>query len=89
MNKVNTKYYEETDFSDLIKKTESKVIHKVKLKRITINISEEIFSKAHNLDIYMNMGYQNVLKTAIFLGLKDLSRYIIERKDISKLIQKK
>jgi hypothetical protein len=89
MNKIDTKYYEETDFSDLIKNTKSKTIHKVKPKRITINISEDIFSKAHNLDIYMNMGYQNVLKTAIFLGLKDLSRYIIERKDISKLIKKK
>jgi hypothetical protein len=89
MNKINTVYYEDTDFSDLMKQSKSKIIHKAKPKRITINISEDIYTKAHNLDAHMNMGYQNVLKTAIFLGLKDLSRYIIEKKDISKLIQKK
>jgi hypothetical protein len=89
VNKIKADYYENTDFSDLMRSSNIKRIVKSNLKRITINISEEIYSEAHDLDNYMKMGYQNVLKTAIFLGLKDLAKNIIDKKDISKLLKNK
>jgi hypothetical protein len=86
MNKIKSDYYEKSDFSNLMKDSQDKKVVKSKPKRITINISDEIYSEAHNLDNYMNMGYQNVLKTAMFLGLKDLEKYIIDKKDIAKIL---
>jgi hypothetical protein len=41
-----------------------------------MNISELAYQEAHVLDQWMNMGYQNVLKTAIILGLNDLFKQI-------------
>jgi len=70
-NKSRIAYYENTDFSDVMKKTKGrKVLPSV--KRITINISDKIYKEANELDHYMSMGYQNVLKTAMTLGLTEL-----------------
>ncbi|MBL8027277.1 MAG: hypothetical protein JNL74_12735 [Fibrobacteres bacterium] len=70
-NKSRISYYEKTDFSDAMKKTKGrKVLPSV--KRITINISDKIYKEANELDHYMSMGYQNVLKTAMTLGLTEL-----------------
>ena len=70
-NKSRISYYENTDFSDVMKKTKGrKVLPSV--KRITINISDKIYKEANELDHYMSMGYQNVLKTAMTLGLTEL-----------------
>ena len=41
-------------------------------KRITMNISERVYNEANELDSYLSMGYQNVLKTAMTIGLTEL-----------------
>ncbi len=43
-----------------------------------MNISELVYADAHELDKYLNMGYQNVLKAAIILGLNDLHKQVNE-----------
>ena len=73
---IDTKYYEETDFSSLMTKSKKKIVSPAKTKRITMNISEIAYNEAHEIDQYLNMGYQNVLKTAIILGLNDLYQKI-------------
>jgi hypothetical protein len=40
--------------------------------RVTLNLSPAIRSRAESLDAYLRMGYQNVLKTAMLLGIKEL-----------------
>ena len=54
-----------------------------------MNISNEIYKEAQGLDVYMNMGYQNVLKTAILLGLNDLEKYILAKKDFHQKLHQK
>jgi hypothetical protein len=49
-------------------------------KRITINISERVYNEANELDSYLNMGYQNVLKTAMAMGLTELFRQVSSHK---------
>ena len=84
----NAKYYEESNFGELIKSAKNKRIVGKKIKRITMNISEEIFNEAHILDKFMNMGYQNVLKTAITLGINQLQQTISEQKHVIKSLAK-
>lgn len=45
-----------------------------------MTISEEAYTDANELDKFMTMGYQNILKTAITLGLRDLHSAIFEKK---------
>ena len=40
--------------------------------RVTLNLSPVIRSRAESLDAYLGMGYQNVLKAAMLLGIKEL-----------------
>jgi hypothetical protein len=81
--KENTAYYENTDFSDYLKKNKKKTtITKPKIKRVTINLSEPVCQSALLLDEYLNMGYQNVLKAALFVGLQQLSN---QQKELKKL----
>ena len=82
-----TNYYQETDFSKMMTKSKKKKIFGVAKKRITMNISDEAYIDANELDRFMNMGYQNVLKTAIALGLSDLHKAIYDKKDISKILE--
>ena len=81
------KYYEDTDFSSLLKKGDLKIIRGETIKRITMNISEKSYEDANEIDGYMNLGYQNVLKVAIALGLSDLRKAIVEGKDIKKILK--
>ncbi len=81
-NEIDTSYYEKTDFSSLIKSSKKKTISPAKTKRITMNISEIAYDEAHEIDQYLNMGYQNVLKTAIILGLNDLYQKINTNKSM-------
>jgi hypothetical protein len=81
------KYYEETDFSSLIKREDVKIIRGESIKRITMNISDKSYEDANEIDGYINLGYQNVLKVAIALGLNDLRKAIIEGKDIKKILK--
>ena len=81
------KYYEENDFSSYLKNADIKELRGESIKRITMNISDKSFVEANELDGYMNLGYQNVLKVAIALGLNDLRKAIIERKDLKKLLK--
>lgn len=74
MNEKDIKYLEETDFGDLLKKSDKVRVIRPRNKRITINISENIFYRAQELDETMHMGYQNVLKAAMTLGLDQLRR---------------
>jgi hypothetical protein len=50
------------------------------VKRITINISDKIYKEANELDAYMSMGYQNVLKAAMTLGLSELYNQVTSHK---------
>jgi hypothetical protein len=49
-------------------------------KRITMNISERIYDEANELDTYLSMGYQNVLKTAMTIGLTELYHQVSSHK---------
>jgi len=40
--------------------------------RVTLNLSPVIRRRAESLDSFLNMGYQNVLKAAMLLGIKEL-----------------
>jgi hypothetical protein len=40
--------------------------------RVTPNLSPAIRRRAEPLDAYLGMGYRNVLKTAMLLGIKEL-----------------
>jgi hypothetical protein len=77
--KSNTQLYERTDFSNVMKTQKAKKIVPP-IKRITINISERIYQEANELDIYLGMGYQNVLKTAMTLGLSALYNEVSSHK---------
>jgi len=83
MNKTEN-YYEQTDFSSLLKTGKGRKIG-INPKRITLNISEKIYDEANELDSYMKMGYQNVLKTAMTLGLTELfqniSKHTVNKKN--------
>jgi hypothetical protein len=72
------KYYETTDFSGLIKMKGKKSGGTA--KRITLNISDKIYDEANELDSYMRMGYQNVLKTAMTIGLTELYAQVSNHK---------
>ena len=76
---INTKFYEKTDFSTIMKKQRSRKIGPV-AKRITCNISDTIYNEANELDSYMRMGYQNVLKTAMTIGLTELYSQVSKHK---------
>jgi len=82
-----TKYYDDNDFSAHLKNADIKELRGESIKRITMNISDKSFVEANEIDGYMNLGYQNVLKVAIALGLNDLRKAIVERKDIKKLLK--
>jgi len=87
-SKIDPNYYEETDFGDLMETSKRKKIIRPKNKRITMNISEEIYFEANVLDNFMNMGYQNVLKAAMTLGLEQLNEKINKGKKLNnRLIQ--
>lgn len=87
-NNISAEYYDDTDFSDIMKTSkDKKKIFGVNKKRITMNISEEVYIDANKLDKFMNMGYQNVLKTAIALGLSDLHQAIYDKKDVDEILR--
>jgi predicted DNA binding CopG/RHH family protein len=76
--KAQAEYYEKTDFSGLMHSRRGR--RKIpRVKRITINISEKVFQEANNLDSYMGMGYQNVLKAAMTLGINELYNKVSAR----------
>ena len=85
---IDVRYYENTDFSGHMKTSDRKRIFGVKNRRVTMNISEQAFIDANELDKFINMGYQNVLKAAIAIGLNDIHRLVFEKKDISKILRK-
>lgn len=74
---IDASFYEKNDLSEMmIQAGKKKKVYKAKTKRITMNITHEAYESAHDLDRFMGMGYQNVLKTAIVLGLKDLQTIV-------------
>ncbi len=73
------KYYEETDFAGVMRTRHGKRVSPV-VKRITMNISERVYDEANELDSYLGMGYQNVLKTAMTIGLTDLYHQVSSHK---------
>lgn len=83
IKRSRSKYYDETDFSDIMKTQKGKRIDALP-KRITLNISDKIYNEANELDSYMRMGYQNVLKTAITIGLTNLFDQVSKHKIIKK-----
>ncbi len=87
-NSIDARYYENTDFSGHMKKSERKKVFGVKNRRVTMNISEQAFVDANELDKFINMGYQNVLKAAIAIGLSDIHKLVFDKKDISRILRK-
>jgi hypothetical protein len=85
---IDARYYENTDFSRHMKKSARKKIFGIKNRRVTMNISEEAFIDANDLDKFINMGYQNVLKAAITIGLNDIHRLVYEKKNISRMFRR-
>ncbi|HBE03265.1 MAG TPA: hypothetical protein DC049_12445 [Spirochaetia bacterium] len=81
-NQINASFYEKSDFSKLLKNSTKKKYIAAKTKRITINISEIAYNEAQMIDRFMNMGYQNVLKAAIMLGLNDLYKQVNSKSNI-------
>ena len=78
---IDASYYENNDLSEMMMKADrNKKVYRVRTKRITMNITNESYEAAHDLDRFMGMGYQNVLKTAIVLGLKDLHAIVSKDK---------
>jgi hypothetical protein len=77
---ADASYYENIDFSSLMRNSKKKKYLSANTKRVTMNISELAYDEAHEIDKYMNMGYQNVLKTAIMLGLNDLFDQMTQKK---------
>jgi hypothetical protein len=85
--KIDPKYYDETDFTEDMRNASMRIVHKGVIKRVTMNISKQSYDDAVSLDAYMNLGYQNVLKVAMALGLNDLRKALLEKKDIGKLLK--
>jgi hypothetical protein len=78
---IDASYYENNDLSGMMLQADKKKkVYKAKTKRITMNITHEAYEDAHDLDRFMGMGYQNVLKTAIIMGLKDLHTIVLREK---------
>jgi len=72
-------YYERKDFSsewDEAAGNGSLVVNSVAtpIKRVNMNISEDLYKMALDIDSTLSMGYQNVLKTALLLGLTELQK---------------
>ena len=78
-SKSRISYYEETDFSEMMKNQKGKKVVPL-VKRVTMNISDKIYQEAHELDGYLSMGYQNVLKTAMTLGISALYHQVSSHK---------
>jgi hypothetical protein len=68
---IDPSYYDNTDFSEYMKKNKNKA-KGYKLKRITINIPPDIYQTALQLNQEFGIGYQNLLKVAMRLGLNQL-----------------
>jgi hypothetical protein len=79
IKKSRAKYYEETDFASVMRNRHGKKVVP-SVKRITMNISERVYDEANELDSYLGMGYQNVLKTAMTIGLTDLYHQVSSHK---------
>jgi hypothetical protein len=80
MDKNNREeYYENTNFTELLKMQKGRKTG-IAAKRITLNISDRIYDEANELDQYMRMGYQNVLKTAMTIGLTELFDHVSHHK---------
>jgi len=43
-----------------------------KAVNVTLNLAPVIRRRAESLDKYMSIGYQNVLKVAMLIGIKEL-----------------
>ena len=73
--KIDVSYYENNDLSEIMKQTRTakKV---VKTRRVTMNIPLSTYVEANNLDKSAGMGYQNVLKMAMVIGLHTLQNQI-------------
>jgi len=78
---IDASYYDKTDLSGIMMQSDKKKkVYKAKTKRITMNITHEAYEDAHDLDRFMCMGYQNVLKIAMVMGLKDLHAIVLREK---------
>jgi hypothetical protein len=90
MNKqIDASYYDKTDLSGMMMQADKKKkVYKAKTKRITMNITHEAYEDAHDLDRFMGMGYQNVLKTAMGMGLKDLHAIVLREKKKKRHVEK-
>ena len=82
--KNKAEFYEKNDLSTMmVKNRAKKKVFNKNTKRVTMNISFESYEDANKLNRLMGMGYQNVLKTAMLLGLRDLRTLLEKKKKIS------
>ena len=82
---IDPTYFEDTDFSDELDRQIKAGKAKIHIpKRVTMNISQETFKQAQELNTYMGTGYQNVLKMAMFLGMQQMAKQLRENKSTRK-----
>ncbi len=81
---IDASYYEENDLSEMmLAGSGRKRVPRETTKRITLDITAKAFEQACDLDRFMGIGYKNVLKTAMVLGLRDLREIVEKGKKVS------
>ena len=68
-------YYDEVDLEKAFDFKKAKIVHP-QFKRINLNISESQVELATSLAQITGNGYQNMIKTAISIGLHQLAQNI-------------
>jgi hypothetical protein len=68
--KKQSNFYDKADIEDAF--DTSKIETSPPIKRVSINIPKEMYNVANRIAVESGNGYQNVLKMAMFIGLKDL-----------------
>ncbi len=71
------KFYDEVDLEKAFDFEHAKIISPA-LKKVNINVTEQQIRLALQLGAVTGNGYQNMLKTAISIGLKNLEGSILK-----------
>lgn len=80
---IDAGYYENNDLSEMMKETEKRAkIYKARKRRVTMNLPNNSYHDAVDLDQHLGVGYQNVLKVAMYLGLQEMKRKEFQKVDL-------
>jgi hypothetical protein len=75
--KQKAAFYDEVNLEDAFDFDSAKLIQPA-LKKVNINITEQQIELASKLAAATGNGYQNMIKTAISIGLKNLEETILK-----------